>query len=255
MERDIRDRNRDRRAGCCNKKSDGLPIIGIFFVGLGIVFLLDRLQILPPEWKNIIISWQALLIFIGVINIFRRHAQLPGFILILVGSAFLVPDIVHIPFEARQLIWPVLLIAIGMTIIMKARNLKKSTTFTTINDDCTTTVSSERIDEVAIFGGGKRVITTQNLKGGNITAIFGGLEIDLSDADIDGESAMIEVTTIFGGATVIVKSEWDVQIQVASVLGGFSDKRKVYKSEKRQGAKTLIIKGAAVFGGGEVKSF
>ncbi len=234
------------------KKTEGLPLIGVFFIGLGLVFLLDRLNIIPHEWRNLIISWQALLIFIGFINVFRNHARFPGIILILIGTAFILPDIVHIPFSATQLIWPVVLIVVGLAILFKARNIKPPLVFNSNQDSNSI---SEKIDEVAIFGGGKRIITTHNLKGGNITAIFGGLEIDLSDAEIQDEVIVLEVAAIFGGATLIVKPEWDVQIQVASILGGFSDKRKVYKNENKEGAKRLIIKGAAIFGGGEVKSF
>lgn len=234
------------------KKQDGLPVIGFFFIGLGVVFMLDRLGLIPYEWRSIIISWQALLIFIGTINIFRSHARFPGLILILVGAAFLIPDIIPIPFETKQLIWPLILIIVGAAILLKARQFKTPHVF---SHDEESQVVSEKIDEVAIFGGGKRVITTQNLKGGNITAIFGGLEIDLSDAEIQEDVIVLEVAAIFGGATIIVKSDWDVQVQVSSILGGFSDKRKVYKNDNREGAKRLIIKGAAIFGGGEVKSF
>jgi predicted membrane protein len=234
------------------QKNDGLPVIGIFLVGLGLVFLLDRLHIIPHHLRSLIISWQALLIFIGFTNLFRAKSRFPGVVLILIGSAFLIPDAINIPFETRQRIWPIVLITVGLAIVFKARKFKHPEIFhahdTTIND-------SEKIDEVAIFGGGKRVISSKNLKGGNITAIFGGLEIDLTDAEIGGDTAVIEVSAIFGGATVIVRPDWDVQVQVTSILGGFSDERKIYKGDVNPNAKRLIIKGAAIFGGGEVKSY
>ena len=77
----------------------------------------------------------------------------------------------------------------------------------------------------------------------------------MTDAEIGDDVAVIEVSAIFGGATIIVRPEWDVQVQVASILGGFSDERKIYKGDVTPGAKRLIIKGAAIFGGGEVKSY
>ncbi|MBI9066064.1 MAG: hypothetical protein JEZ09_02150 [Salinivirgaceae bacterium] len=235
----------------CNR-NEGLPIMGIFLVGLGVVFLLDRLHIIPNYWRNIIISWQALLIFIGIINLFKNHARFPGFILILVGTTFLIPEIIDIPFETRQLIWPIILIGVGLMIVFKTRNLKVPRV---LSSDSETINGAEKIDEVAIFGGGKRVITSQNLKGGNITAIFGGIELDLTEAELADDIAVLEVACIFGGTTIITKPEWDVQVQVASILGGFTDKRKMYKRDTGTQTKTLIIKGAAIFGGGEVKSY
>jgi predicted membrane protein len=233
-------------------KPEGVPFIGIFLIGLGLVFLFDRMNLIPEYWRNIIISWQMLLIFIGAINVFRNHARFPGIILILVGTAFLLPEIIQIPFETRQLVWPVVLILIGVFIVFKTRNLKRPPFF---NPHSETVSGDDRIDEVAIFGGGKRVIASQNLKGGNITAIFGGIELDLTDADLCEEGAVIELACIFGGTTIIVKPEWDVQVQVTSVMGGFTDKRKVYKQSGSTSSKRLIIKGAAIFGGGEIKSF
>lgn len=242
--------NTSKKAHCT--KNDGLPTIGIFLVVLGLVFLLDRLHIIPYHIRSIIISWQALLIFIGIVNLFKKQARYPGIILILVGSAFMLPRIIDIPFETKQLIWPLVLIAIGLGIVFKARKVKHPKIF---QDDNRTYTSSERLDEVAIFGGGKRIINSQDLRGGNITAIFGGLEIDLTESDIQNEAIVIEVAAIFGGVTLIVRPEWDVQVQVASILGGFDDKRKIYKGEKQIENKRVIIKGAAIFGGGEVKSY
>ena len=77
--------NMERKFGNDCRKPNGLPIVGVFLIGMGLVFLLDRLNVIPNQWRHIIISWQALLIFIGFINIFKNHARLPGVILVLVG--------------------------------------------------------------------------------------------------------------------------------------------------------------------------
>jgi len=246
-------KNKGNFKGAHCSKHDGVPFVGIFLIGLGLVFLLDRMHIIPQFWRELIISWQALLIFIGLINVFKSHARFPGIILILVGSAFLLPEIVSIPFETRQLIWPVVLIGVGLLIVFKTRSIKPPRIF---HSETETQNGQEKIEEVAIFGGGKRVITSQNLQGGNVSAIFGGLELDLTEADLSEETAVLEVACIFGGVTIIVKPEWDVQVQVATILGGFDDKRKVYKrDDSAVPRKRLIIKGAAIFGGGEVKAY
>lgn len=236
----------------CSKR-DGAPIIGIFLIVFGFVFLFDRMNLIPAFWRDIIISWQMLLIFIGSINIFKSSARMPGLILIFVGSAFLIPEIFEISLHTKQLLWPVILIAIGLLIVFKARNIKPPK-FGNINDQ--TFNGQEKIEEVAIFGGGKRVITNQNLKGGNVSAIFGGIELDLTESELGDDVVIIEIAAIFGGVVLIVKPEWDVQVQVSSILGGFDDKRKVYKrTDNSPTGKSLIIKGAAIFGGGEVKSY
>ncbi len=242
--------NGTKRPHC--SKNDGLPFMGIFLIGLGLLFLLDRLGIIPHHYRSWLFSWQSLLIFVGFISMFKTHARFPGLILILVGSGFLLPEIFDVSYNFSRLIFPVILILVGAAIVFKTRSLKHPHVFHSSEE---TFSALETIEEVAIFGGGKRVVSSQNLKGGQITAIFGGIELDLSDADLDENGAIIEVACIFGGTTIIVKPEWDVQVQVASILGGFSDKRKVYKQTEATKGKRLIIKGAAIFGGGELKSF
>jgi predicted membrane protein len=240
----------NRKPHC--SKNDGLPFMGIFLIVLGVVFLLDRIGIIPHEYRKYLFSWQSLLIFVGLISLFKSHARFPGLILILIGSGFMIPSLFDLPFNVTRLVFPVVLILVGIALVFKARNLKHPHVFFS---DTETQSNSERIDEVAIFGGGKRVVSNQNIKGGQITAIFGGVELDMSDADLSDDGAVIEIACIFGGATIIVNPEWDVQVQVTSILGGFSDQRKVYKRTEPNSGKKLIIKGAAIFGGGELKSF
>jgi predicted membrane protein len=246
---DFESREKIRRNHSC-AKDESLPVFGLVLVGLGFVYLLAKLGVLDGYLKDIIISWPTLLIFIGSISLIRNHSRLPGLVLILVGSALMLPKIFPDSlFDREGLVWPLLLIAVGLLIVFKARKIHHPHVFfnpETINN-------AESFEEVAIFGGGKRIITTQTLKSGKVNAIFGGIELDLTQADFEGDSATIEVSCIFGGVTVFVRPEWDVQIQVASVMGGFTDKRNMYRTPNTNG-KHLIIKGGVVFGGGELKT-
>lgn len=83
--------------------------------------------------------------------------------------------------------------------------------------------------------------------------IFGGSEIDLSQADING-TAIIEVTALFGGATLVVPSHWNVISNAVAILGEVKDKRIVQNLPEENG-KTLLIKGTVMFGGVDIKSF
>jgi hypothetical protein len=52
----------------------------------------------------------------------------------------------------------------------------------------------------------------------------------------------------------VVPSDWKVQLKMTSILGGFNDKRTFIK-ESPDPSRILIIKGTAIFGGGEIKSY
>jgi predicted membrane protein len=116
------------------------------------------------------------------------------------------------------------------------------------------TVGSEDFfEDIAIFGGGERKVVTPNFKGGRSIAAFGGSKVDLTHSNIvPGTRPMIEVAFIFGGSTLLVPSDWNVQVEVFNIFGGYVDKR---ISSQIDHTKTVVIKGVTIFGGGEVKSY
>jgi predicted membrane protein len=116
-------------------------------------------------------------------------------------------------------------------------------------------MGEDYIDYVNIFSGGERQIVSQNFKGGKLSAVFGGIDLDLSKARLAPGRNILEIACVFGGATIIVPDNWYVTIEVTPVLGGFSDTRKLHPGRTVESDSQLVIKGAVVFGGGEVKSY
>lgn len=53
--------------------------------------------------------------------------------------------------------------------------------------------------------------------------------------------------------SIIVPSDWTVNLQASSILGGFVDKRHNVKNTTTD--RELVIKGSAIFGGGDIKSY
>jgi len=83
-----------------------------------------------------------------------------------------------------------------------------------------------------------------------MVAVFGGSKIDLTNATLSSNTNEIEIVVVFGGTELIVPSDWNIRIEVFNIFGGFSDKTSPSQVDLN---KTLIIKGVAVFGGGEIK--
>ena len=100
----------------------------------------------------------------------------------------------------------------------------------------------------------KKTIISNNFKGGNATSIFGYSEIDLINCKLDNKSVVINILGIIGGSSLIVPKEWNVVLDVFSLFSGLSNKIKRTTETKVDMEKTLIIKGFALFGYGEVKS-
>lgn len=114
--------------------------------------------------------------------------------------------------------------------------------------------SSSGAKEAAIFSGGKRIINDQNFSGAKYDAVFGGFEIDLRNADIAGESAVLDLNAVFGGIDVRVPVSWTVVLKGAGVFGAFQDSTAQPDPRLFPNPKRLIVKGGAVFGGVEIKN-
>ena len=105
--------------------------------------------------------------------------------------------------------------------------------------------------ETAIFGDADQRISEQDFRRGQCTAVFGACKIDLRDAQIQGREAVLETYAIFGGVEIRVPQDWEVVNRSIAVFGGIDDHRR--EPPSGPGTKTLILNGAAVFGGVTVK--
>jgi hypothetical protein len=94
---------------------------------------------------------------------------------------------------------------------------------------------------------------SKNLRGGKLTAAFGGIDLDLTQADIQG-TVTLQIDVIFGGMKLIVPPHWDIRTEVSNIAAGIEDKR-TYRETAIDPDKVLILKGTVLFGGLEIRSF
>jgi predicted membrane protein len=229
--------------------TDNRALIGVILVIVGLFLVIRNTDFFPDYIDNIRFSWPMLLVTIGlVMTIGSSGSKTSGIIIMAVGAFFLIPHIFSEAFHNYNMFWPAIFIIIGVVFIFtKRRGWNSVSTTPTAGDDY--------IDYVNIFSGGERQIVSQNFKGGKVTAIFGGSEIDLTRASLAPGRSELELACIFGGTTIIVPDNWFVTIEVTPVLGGFGDSRKLSPGRTVDSTKQLVIKGAVIFGGGEIKSY
>lgn len=242
--------------GIVHSRSSGIWT-GLFILLIGIVALLRSTVEGFPDW---IFSWQMLLItlglFIGLRHNFRGGAWL---VLLLVGGIFLAKDIY--PEFSFGKIWPVVLIVIGLFIVLRPRrgwkwdpNKKTDGASDSVFTEDVDYSKDDFVDSTSIFGGAKKIIISKNFKGGSIVNIFGGTELDLSQADFTGV-AVISLETIFGGTKLLVPSNWSIKSEAVTIFGGIDDKRRMQPAAAETSDKTLVIRGTVIFGGIDIKSF
>ena len=224
-------------------------LIGIVLIIFGSLFILDNYGLIDFDIPYYVLTWEAIFILIGLVLLVSSRHKLPGFIFLGIGLFNLFPEF-----------WPLALVAIGVYLILR-KNSKPRVDFVFGKFDPhdkgknSAKNDPDKIEDVSIFGGSSKTFTTQSFKGGDITAIFGGSEINLMESSLAEGTQVLDITTIFGGSTLMVPNDWNVELDIVPIFGGFSDKRIKDPNLSRPTDRKLIIKGTLIFGGGELKNF
>jgi len=255
---------------------DKRHLIGLIFIFIGFILIIDNLRFMPhfiPWW---IWTWQFLLITIGAFSLLTSDNKGPGIVLIGIGSIFLLSDILPDAWpgffnwftDDANLFWYLVLIVVGLSLILRksigrtgpTRSHSRRPGFRRDDSGSSNSFSfsngdEDYIDEVTIFGGGKKIITSENFKGGKVTSIFGGMDLILTQCKLADGVVELEVFAMFGGWTLVVPPTWQVKSEVVAIFGGISDKRMIGPESARDNTQKLVVKGLVMFGGGEIKSY
>lgn len=227
--------------------------LGFLFLIIGAVLLIHWSGLFHFfSLPSYLFSWKMILIVLGVFLLTTEKNRSTGLILLVIGSVFLSRDIFGIEFwQIMRFAVPALFLIIGIMLIFpRRRRLSKGRRFNQFSEE----ESGDSINDVHIFSGGSKAITSESFQGGEITCIFGGTELNFKNARLAEGNNVIDVTCIFGGITFYVPSDWTVRVDVTPVFGGFSDSRaESNTSIDADPDKLLVIRGTVIFGGGEVK--
>lgn len=219
-------------------------IIGLIVIGVGMLFFLQTMGLANVQgvWRY----WPAAFVAIGLVKVFTPggvSGRVFGGIITLFGSLLLLDRMGYLHFSFNQ-VWPLVLVFVGIAIVWRALSGDRFT-------EGSQTDGSATLNTVAIMGGVNRRNTSQAFRGGEITALMGGAELDLSQATPVPEGAVLELFAMWGGIEILVPGDWTVENRVTPLMGGAEDSRKIVGSD---GKKRLILKGMAIMGGVEIKN-
>lgn len=208
----------------------------ILFIGVG--FLLDALNVW--NFSNFFTDWwPAIIIIIGLASLLTNPtAPLWPLFVMGVGLLLLLRSLDTVTFNVWQVIWPIGLIIFGLTFFFH-QLLPKPRTY-----------QEDRVDIFVIFSGSEVNNKSRNFLGGKLTAIFGGIKLDLTEATIKNK-ASLDIFTMFGGVELHVPSKCIVQTSGLPIIGGWDDKTTKPKDEK---SPAIIVRGTSLFGGVEIKN-
>jgi predicted membrane protein len=219
----------------------GRLLVGLLFIAGGLLFTAANLGFVQVRevWR----FWPLVFVAIGLLRLVSRNF-LAGFIFIGVGTLLLLREFDLVWFRLSML-FPLIFVLVGLNIV--AEHWRRRSPPPAGDGAPGGTVS-----EWAIFGGGKRRIQTQDFRGGQANAMFGGFEIDLRDAQMAGDSAAIDVFCFCGGGEIRVPESWNVSLKAVAIFGGQDDKTRPPAPGVPH--KELLVTGFILFGGLGVKN-
>ena len=223
-------------------------VLGLLVVGMGVLFLLDNLDIL--NFRHAIGFWPLAFIVAGCVALFGngtrsgRSGNYMGGVLIAVGLLMIVSRMGYF-YISWGTLWPLVMIALGGLVLYRSLGPGR-----VARDGVAAGASPDNVvDIVAVLGGFERRVSTQDFRGGEITAVMGGCALDLRDASIVKE-AVINIFTVWGGINIKVPPDWTVVLNGTPVMGGFAEKT----ARPPDASKRLVITGHAIMGGVEVRN-
>lgn len=240
-------------------KRNSSSLFGILLASAGVLFLLKQFKVIDFDFE----IWPLFIIAGGVLSGMKKGFSRGGpIVAIVIGIAFLIPHFTILGVSSSNLLWPSLLIFGGLFIAFRSK--KKEHHFITGKQDFTkhfdvdnneTTRDESFVNIEAFFGGRKEIITSKQFSGCNTTAICGGVEINLMQADNIIQPMIIDLRVVMGGVEIIVPSHWEVVNEVDVLFGGIEDKRNMRTASDIGEAKKLLLRGSVTLGGLELKSY
>ncbi|MEO5949459.1 MAG: DUF5668 domain-containing protein [Candidatus Saccharimonas sp.] len=211
--------------------------LGLLVIVAGALILLSNINIVPirefvRDW------WPVAIIIAGLYSLWGNPRQYVWpMIMVVVGITLLLNTLGVAHVSVGALIFPLILFGVGINILTNARARRP----------IKVTESDEEI--VAILGGSSSKNTSDDYHGSVITAILGGIELDLSKVKIEKE-AVLRVSVVMGGIDLRVPDEVVVVNRTQSILGGIDVKS---QPSPVKSAPKLIIEGQIIMGGIDVK--
>ncbi len=227
-------------------------VIAAIFIAVGFILIGRNLGFVNFAMSRILISWQMLLIVLGLVSLLRSHYT-GGAILMAIGVFFLTPVIPGLGHIWVVNYWPLIFIAIGIILIINRNhhhehwhqrwsNNRESSSYI-CEDGFITSHNS--------FGSVRQIVLDPVFKGATISNTFGSTIIDLRRTSLSQNETFIDIDSSFGGIEIYVPESWTVKTLVKNSFSGTEDKR--YNTMLMDSSKVLIIRGNISFSGLEIK--
>lgn len=222
----------------------GRVLLALVVIALGVLYLLDAGGALDAG-EAISDWWPLLLVAVGLFQLVERsHGTTEPIVWIAAGVVLLAFTTDLLGEDAWSWVWPAALVVVGLLILMRwagtARQGRRD-------------AGADTVTASGILGGQRVTCTAPAFAGASLTAVMGGVDLDLRRAGLSPDGAVVTATAVMGGIEILVPRDWRVAVGGTPLLGGIEDAREAGEPPPDD-APVLRIDALAVLGGVEVRN-
>ena len=239
-------------AGGNNNNASAMALV---LIVAGVILFLDNLGLIP--FVHIRDYWPMCIAVFGAMQLSRARnacAQVWPWTMIALGILLTLGNLNIIHADWGN-IWPIFLIAAGVSMLLKGTTWFAWPTTTAFGSRVRTR-PLRNLDANAVFSSVNRRIDSPNFERADLNVVFGELKVDLRGATIapPNKEAVIETNAAFGAIKLRVPETWRVVVHGSAVFGAYEDKTLPPRPAPGIDPPTLIVKGNAAFGAVEVEN-
>ncbi|WP_163272997.1 LiaF domain-containing protein [Dysgonomonas sp. 511] len=235
----------------------------LLLILMGGLFLLLNLNIIPAIYKPILISWQMVLIVIGMWTLLVKKNILGGIAMLAIGVAFIYPKLSQAfpqltPFNIdMHTYWPVLLILFGILLVFRGRFKPRHSKWNKAEYETNGNAKANEadiIDKNLMFGSSEQIVLSENFCGGECNVMFGEIIVDLRRAKMAEGIHQLEINAMFASGVIYVPADWKIEVRSSAILGSVDDKRYQSAVVSDDASSQLIVKASCMFGSCEIRN-
>jgi len=214
-------------------RTDARVAGGLALIGLGIALLLAQAGLV--DLTGIVRFWPLLLIGVGIAKIRQPVAEgqrALGLAFLLVGALCQTLGIL-----SWNRAWPIFLVALGGFLLWRSANPKTAPR---------AVEAGPWISDLAFLGGIERRVRVPDFRGGSVTAVLGGIKLDLQESRLGDDPVVLDVAAVLGAVEIRVPADWRVEMRVSSGLGECEDDTR--PRPESAGGPRLVLRGHAILG-------
>lgn len=220
-------------------------IFGIFLIAIGALLFFDMTNLVMIDfWDTIWDWWPLIFVVAGIDNLLKnKHSIFAASFLILIGGLWVASNIGILGFSFWEIFFPLIIITLGLYILFGRGKAPKYSKMEPNGSEAYLNISS-------FFSGRQERLKNQNIKGGKIEAVFGGIELDLRKASFSEDFDSFNIDALFGGVKLWLPENVKVVSTGSPIFGGIQNS--MHTPENEDNLIKINIKYNAVFGGIEL---